>query len=90
MISIKFIMISVKFIMISIKFTVTDQFKSMISDKSRFMISADSLISGSLRVELIISCKLVECDPPAPPPSLIEEKRKRLFSENLCVLPSRL
>ena len=81
-------MISIKFIMISIKFTVTDQFKSMISDKSRFMISADSLISG--RVELIISCKLVECDPPAPPPSLIEEKRKRLFSENLCVLPSRL
>ena len=81
-------MISIKFIMISIKFTVTDQFKSMISDKSRFMISADLLISG--RVELIISCKLVECDPPAPPPSLIEEKRKRLFSENLCVLPSRL
>ena len=88
MISIKFIMISVKFIMISIKFTVTDQFKSMISDKSRFMISADLLISG--RVELIISCKLVECDPPAPPPFLIVEKRKRLFSENLCVLPSRL
>ena len=81
-------MISIKFIMISIKFTVTDQFKSMISDKSRFMISADSLISG--RVELIISCKLVECDPPAPPPSLTEEKRKRLFSEDLCVLPSRL
>ena len=88
MILIKFIIISIKFIMISIYLTITDQFKSMISDKSRFMISADLLISG--RVELIISCKLVECDPPAPPPSLIEENRKRLFSENLCVLPSRL